>query len=114
MAERSAEEARAYRLKEPVKNLLRQVRSRCKRIGREFDLVEAGIEVPAMCPVLGMPLIWSGKITDNTPSLDRINNNRGYTHDNVQIISNKANRMKTDATPEELKAFARWVLENYP
>lgn len=109
----SAEAARCYRRNNPLRSLVIQVKARCKRIGREFDLDHRFLELPEYCPVLGLKLEWTGTVTDNTPSLDRIDNSRGYTHDNVQIISNKANRMKTDATPEQLRKFAEWILETY-
>lgn len=50
----------------------------------------------------------------NSPSLDRIDNNRGYTKDNIQVISQCANAMKGAATWGELKMFAKWIMENAP
>jgi predicted RND superfamily exporter protein len=38
-----------------------------------------------------------------TPSLDRIDSKKGYTPDNVWVISHRANQIKNDATIEELK-----------
>lgn len=54
-----------------------------------------------LCPVFGMELSW-GFPKDSSPSLDRIDSLKGYTLENCQIISNKANRLKADATLEEL------------
>ena len=66
-----------------------------------------------ICPILGLPLDWhSSKImTDNSPSLDKIIPETGYAKGNIQIISWKANKMKNNATSEELNNFAKWVLK---
>lgn len=68
---------------------------------------------PERCPVFGWLLMYgghsrSGDIT--SPSLDRIDPNLGYVVGNVQIISMLANRMKSDASKDELIKFSNWVL----
>jgi hypothetical protein len=35
-----------------------------------------------------------------------------YTYENCQIISNKANRIKSDATPTELELLVKYLKEN--
>lgn len=45
-----------------------------------------------------------------TPSIDRIDATKGYTKDNIQVISKQANAMKWDSTKEELVEFAKGVL----
>jgi len=49
----------------------------------------------------------------NSPSIDRKDNSKGYTKENVWIISQQANQMKSDATPEQLKKFAKWIISEY-
>jgi hypothetical protein len=48
-------------------------------------------------------------MNDNAPTLDRINNSCGYVPGNVAVISWRANRIKCDATPEELRRIADYV-----
>lgn len=62
-------------------------------------------KIPAsgVCPVFKTPIIISGENHDNSLSLDRIDNTKGYTKDNCVVISYKANRLKSDSTFEELK-----------
>lgn len=55
--------------------------------------------------------IYSGAFP-NSPSLDRIDNTKGYTPDNIWVISQRANAMKSAASDEELVRFAEWFLEN--
>lgn len=69
--------------------------------------------IPSVCPFLNIPL-KSGrqKLTQNSPSLDRIDPQRGYVRGNLQILSHKANAMKNSATLEEFEAMAqRWRAE---
>ncbi len=41
---------------------------------------------------------------------DRIDSANGYTKDNIQVISSIANRMKWNATKEQLLTFCKGVL----
>lgn len=64
------------------------------------------IDFPITCPVLGMPLRWNiGEAKDDSYSFDRIDSSKGYTFDNIEVISVKANRAKNNLTEEELKKF---------
>ena len=59
------------------------------------------------CPIMQIEFIC-GEPRKNSPSLDRIDPTKGYVPDNIQIISALANRMKQDATPEELERFCKY------
>lgn len=78
----------------------------------EFDITADFLasRAPVTCPVLGVVLKYGGGPKSRySASLDRIDSNRGYTTDNVWIISNLANMMKNQADRTELDAFADWV-----
>lgn len=88
------------------KVMLKNARSRAKAQQVPFNLNLDDIVVPEFCPILGVKLEIG---TRHGPSLDKINPEKGYVKGNIQVISAKANAMKSDATSEELKKFAEWV-----
>lgn len=64
------------------------------------------IDFPITCPVLGMPLRWNiGEAKDDSYSFDRIDSAKGYTFDNLEVISMKANRSKNNLNEDEMKKF---------
>lgn len=95
--------------------ILAAIKSKCKRLGIPFDLTLSDIVIPDVCPVLGIPIMaGTGLSHANSPSVDRIIPTGGYLKGNVQIISQKANAMKQDATVLELQRFAKWIQDVYP
>lgn len=74
----------------------------------EFTIEVSDIKIPEKCPYLGVPFVLLDK--ELAPSLDRIDSSKGYTSDNIRVISYKANRMKSNATVQELISFAKGVL----
>jgi hypothetical protein len=78
-----------------------------KKKGLKFNLTLKDIpDIPKKCPYLGITLIPGSKTrSDNSPSLDRIDNLKGYIKGNVQIISWRANKIKSNATADELIAI---------
>lgn len=101
----------------PEWKMHQRAKQRCKQSGREFTIAVEDILIPDICPILGIRLnMNSGKSGAyvNSPSLDRIDNNKGYTPDNIQVISQQANAMKHHASIEQLQRFADWVNSTYP
>jgi len=113
------ERTTVYRQKNPIRSMYVLIKSRAKKHNIEFNLDIEDLIIPDKCPVLNIPIfreaIKGGKRgpKTNSPSLDRINNNRGYVKGNIQVISHRANTMKGNATPEELLQFAFWVILTY-
>jgi hypothetical protein len=109
--EAGREQLRIYVANHPEKAMLYRARQRAKILGIECSLTENDIKIPEFCPVLGIRLERKGsKDRDAAPSLDRINSNLGYTSNNVRVISNKANQIKSNATASELAAVLNYVL----
>lgn len=93
--------------------MLSQAKIRARKFDLPFDLVLSDIVIPEVCPVLGIPLKrrFGGRLP-NSPSLDRMKPELGYVKGNVAIISWRANHIKNDARPEELRAVAEWVTQH--
>lgn len=96
--------------------LIIQAKYRAKKKGIPFNLSIEDIIVPKHCPILGIEIKYGegskGPI-DGSPTIDKIDPNKGYIKGNVQVISHKANRMKFNATFMELKLFAKNVFKKY-
>ncbi len=92
------------------KYLFFSAKARAKQRGEKFSLKMSDIIVPTHCPILGIKMRYNRVVKqDNSFSLDRINSNRGYTKSNIQVISLRANRIKNDATIEELLLIANYL-----
>ena len=104
------EAAQKYRLANPNRSLHAQAKHRARKLGLDFSIDVEDIAVPAECPVLGIELVMSlGKASDNSPSLDRIDNSKGYIQGNIKVISWKANRLKSDASVEEFEKVLEYM-----
>lgn len=94
-------------------------KKRAKQKNIEFSIsLDDMPYIPIKCPILGIDIKASKTIgpIDSSPSLDRINPLLGYIKGNVRIISNRANRIKSDATLKELEMIlqdAKNIQNNY-
>ncbi len=91
--------------------LLTAAKHRAKTRGLPFKITEDDIIVPDTCPVLGIPLQRNKKgktHNGNSPSLDRLIPEFGYVPGNVQVISMRANLIKSNASVSELRQVADW------
>lgn len=94
-----------------ARKLLKDAKTRAKNYNIEFNITLEDIIIPDHCYILGIPLFSNALHSGpNSPSLDRINPDNGYTKGNVQVISHKASTMKSNATQKELLDFAIWVM----
>ena len=84
---------------------------RAKEDNLPFDIGVQDIVIPEYCPVLGIKLqanSGGGRMSDYSPTLDKFYPSKGYVKDNIQVISWRANRMKSDGTPEDWIKIAEW------
>jgi hypothetical protein len=88
--------------------MITRIRSRAKRSNIPFEIDESDIIIPEYCPILNIKLNFNvGKGRKNwrdSPSLDRINPSLGYVKNNIRVISNRANLLKSNAEVWELEA----------
>lgn len=75
------------------------------------DYVKSITPSDMICPALGIQMKAGQTVKEskiNSPSLDRLIPELGYVKGNVVIVSNRANTIKRDATPEELMKIAKF------
>ena len=90
--------------------LWKSAKARAAKKNIDFSIGVEDIIVPENCPVFDLKLLASNSSAqDSSPSLDRIDNTKGYVKGNIQVISNKANRLKGDATLEEIERLYNWL-----
>jgi len=76
-----------------------------------FNLEYSDVIIPKKCPILEIPIFKGNeRHVANSPSLDRLVPELGYVKGNVRVISYKANTMKSDASIEEIKIFAKNII----
>jgi hypothetical protein len=85
-------------------DMLQRAKRRAKDKGLPFDLTLEDIIIPEICPVFNLPLarVKRGEDRSFTPSLDRIEPDKGYVKGNVVVVSLKANVMKNNGSLEDL------------
>jgi hypothetical protein len=85
--------------------------NRAKKNNIPFNLEYTDVVIPKKCPILEIPIFKGNeRHVANSPSLDRLVPELGYVKGNVRVISYKANTMKSDASIEEIKMFAKNII----
>jgi hypothetical protein len=101
---------------DPRQKMVYAARNRARIGGLDCTITKDDIVIPETCPVLGIPLVarvGAGRSNrdevENSPSLDRIDNSKGYVPSNIAVISMRANMIKNNATLAELKAIVAYI-----
>ena len=101
--------------KEFIQKMIGNSKHRAKELNITFEINIQDITIPSTCKYLDFPLTTirgRGRL-DTNASIDRIDSTKGYTPDNVEVISFLANRMKNSASIEQLKTFAKNIDKLY-
>lgn len=108
--EKRKEDNRQFKILFPEKHLFCSAKKRAKEKDLDFNIELSDIVIPEYCPVLNIKLEFNkNRPCDNSPSLDRINNNEGYVKGNVRVISYRANSLKRDGSIEEFERIINYI-----
>lgn len=88
-----------------AKMVIPMIVNRAKRKGVVCTIAASDLVVPERCPILDQPFVFGDGSHPLAPSVDRRRPNLGYVPGNVFVISQRANRMKSDCT--DAAAFRR-------
>jgi len=99
--------SKLHRANNVTRYLFRSARNGAKQRGLEFSITEEDLVVPEHCPIFGFKMEPGGK-RSTSPSVDRIDNTKGYIPGNVVVVSVKANHVKSDCSMEELKRLVEF------
>ncbi len=96
-----------------AKLMLDNARSRAKRDNLPCTITVGDIRIPEFCPVFKKLKLSIGDrhMHDASPTLDKLIPALGYIPGNVQVISHKANRLKSDGSLAELIAMRSHLKE---
>lgn len=91
----------------PLAYLVKKAKFRAKELGIPFNITAADLTMPLVCPLLGIWLTQSvGKVGPHSPTIDRMDSEKGYVVSNVWIISARANTAKSDLSLQEFLRMA--------
>jgi len=101
---RELEWQRNNRRKNRLHRMLLEAKARAVKKGLEFSLKESDLVIPEFCPMLGIK-IEQGVLhrADSSPSIERVDTLKGYVPGNAIVVSWRANRLKSDASIEEME-----------
>lgn len=108
--EKYRENRKLFRYFNPSLMMFYSAKHRAKRDGLDFEIEKSDIIVPDFCPILGIPIFpCKGGVGKTSPTLDRIQNSRGYVKGNVRVISHRANTLKNELTEDMLVKLLQYV-----
>lgn len=112
--EKAASNARNWRQRNPGYMLHHRAKRRSMVSGIEFAITREDIPaIPDICPIALIPLKFRSDggqgPCENSPSLDRVDQNKGYIVGNLRVISHQGNRMKGEMTREDVLRILDYI-----
>lgn len=103
---------RAHKNNSPFIWKCTKIKSSAKSRNLPFDLTPEYLESiwSGVCPITNVNLVWDADRSNPFGAeLDRIIPSKGYVKGNVAFISRRMNKIKSDATSEELIKLGEWI-----
>lgn len=98
-----------WRRDNPESDMFQRSKIRAKRKGFDHTITIADVVIPERCPIYNQPFAPRNSKSPWAPSLDRIENSKGYVPGNVAVISVRANANKGNMTLEQARALVRYM-----
>lgn len=93
-----------------------QLKNSAKKRNIPFNLTPSDIDeigIPITCPVLGIPIYFHrNHVQDDSISFDRIDSSKGYSKDNLVVVSYRVNKLKSNATLDEMKKIVKFYSQH--
>ena len=113
----SAKKSASKSINHYLRDRITIAKNRAKKKGFDFDFtlddaMEIWKDQNGECAVTGFPMTHSMENFEFSASLDRMNNNAGYTRDNVRLVCARVNMMRNTLDAEMFLFWARAVSKN--
>jgi len=76
------------------------------------DVLKVYLDQGKVCSLSGIPIGWTRMEKTHNISIDRIDSDKGYTTDNIQLLYPKINMMKFTYSQDEFIDLCRLVSNN--
>jgi hypothetical protein len=102
-----------------IKIAIQNAINRAKKNGMSYDLgiLKMADSPPSTCKCCGIEFDYRtmrglGRNRERSPSIDRVDNSKGYVLGNVLFICMRCNSIKTDASLVELESIVEYIKKN--
>ncbi len=94
----------------PERRLWQGAKRRAMEKGIEFNIPWTEVVIPELCPILNIPIQMENNcVKEGSPSIDRIDNSKGYVVGNVRVISHRANALKSNLSLEQAERLVEYM-----